>query len=597
MWQQEMGSAKRAEFMEDVVLGQAGHIEMFAFVQKGSTIVKVVHGVTRYLGRDAPELKKCIIGRVGEWTSTITPHLVQMPVNKSWEWRTVRIADNVTAWENYINAGGENKVKVFHPPAEAVTREVEVPMMALLPPPIAVYAHEKERTCYEMYLHTKMMGEDPNSGVTPEEVKFLMDFFMTCGQGQGGEHKHALQDSFKAVISVSPGFTKWTTTSMEAYLGKTPISQAVSPQAQSQGVHFSTNTPIQQQAAQAFNAEIGGHKQAAEETKKKADDSTVLSEYGMAALMGFCGVNNWREVPALYVVLQRVKDNGEARDVILEGMMQWQTENGIEIHQNIFLPEDFIKNVRAIRPNPTKMVGTSRVSDVEFTNLVCLPLRPAEIEAKIIADQAATSTEANRTKSEKEKQLKGESRNPPDNYWGVKLNVATTAALVSVCYGEKNRLYANLMHIYEILKEDMVVQASMAFTPFYCRQITWAIIDDMKSYFAKRLMPEQLKSGYVSFPKSKLADIFSDIQFQRPIFRRTLPYSWRDTSQVGANEGLGDGGGQDKKKQGGGKGGYNGGSNGGTLGTFSGASMSRSQQQTGYTNSPSHTPLFVPVCV
>ena len=83
--------------MEDVVSGQAGHIEMFAFVvQKDSTIVKVVHGVTRYLRRDAPELKRCVIGRVGEWTSTTTPYLVLMPAN-TWEWRTVKICDDVTA--------------------------------------------------------------------------------------------------------------------------------------------------------------------------------------------------------------------------------------------------------------------------------------------------------------------------------------------------------------------------------------------------------------------------------------------------------------------------------------------------------------------
>ena len=587
MWQQETGSAKKAEFMEDVVSGQAGHIEMFAFVQKGSTIVKVVHGVTRYLGRDAPELKRCVIGRVGEWTSTTTPHLVLMPANKSWEWRTTQICDDVTAWENYINAGGENKIKVFHPPAESQTKEVEAPIMALLPPPLAEYAHEKERTCYEMYLQTKKLGEDPNSGVTLQDVEFLMDFFMVCGQSEKGEHKHALQDGFKAVISVSPGFTKWTTMGMEAYLGQKPIPQVVSQH--SPGVHFSDSTSIKQQATQSFQDKTGEQKQPSDEAKKKTDDSNMLSEYGMAALMGFCGVNNWREVPALYVVLQRVKDNGEARDIILEGMQQWQTDNGIEIHQNIFLPEDLIKNIRAIKPNPTKTFGTSRVSDVEFTNLVCLPLRAAEIEAKLIAEQAAASTEANRTKNEKEKQLKGESRNPPENYWGVKLNVATTAALVSVCYGEKNRLYANLMHIYEVLKEESVVQQSFAFTPLYCRQITWAIIEDMKSYFAKRLMPEQLKSGYIIFPKSKLSDIFSDIQFLRPIVRRTLPYSWRDTSPSGLSEGLGDGGvadnGTSKKKQGG-KGGVNGGSGGGMPSAFSGYAMFGGQQQPGYIPPP-----------
>ena len=56
LWQWEAGAggnAKKAEFVEEVVSGQAGNIEMFSFVQKGSTIVKMFHGITRYMGRDA----------------------------------------------------------------------------------------------------------------------------------------------------------------------------------------------------------------------------------------------------------------------------------------------------------------------------------------------------------------------------------------------------------------------------------------------------------------------------------------------------------------------------------------------------------------
>ena len=106
--------------------------------------------------------------------------------------------------------GEDNRFKVFHLPTETQTIDVEAPIMALLPPPSAKYDHEKERTCYEieMYLHTKKLGEDPNSGVTLEHVLFLKDFFMSCGQDERGEHKQALKDSFKAVISVSLGFTK-----------------------------------------------------------------------------------------------------------------------------------------------------------------------------------------------------------------------------------------------------------------------------------------------------------------------------------------------------------------------------------------------------
>eukprot|EP00956_Cyclotella_meneghiniana_P013398 scaffold19350_cov63-Cyclotella_meneghiniana.AAC.1 len=163
----------------------------------------------------------------------------------------------------------------------------------------------------------------------------------------------------------------------------------------------------------------------------------------------------------------------------------------------------------------------------------------------MFAEQAASSTEANRTKNEKEKQLKGESRDPPSNYWGVKQNVATTAALTSVCYGEKN--------------QDTVAQATLAFTPAYCRQITWAIIDDMKTYFGKRVMPEAFKKGFVVYPQTKLSDIFADIQFLREINRRTLPYSWRDTSGEAPGEAFGGtggaNGGTSKKKAGGGRGG------------------------------------------
>eukprot|EP00956_Cyclotella_meneghiniana_P014944 scaffold22644_cov44-Cyclotella_meneghiniana.AAC.8 len=139
LWQWEAGArgnAKKAEFVEEVVSGQAGHIEMFSFVQKGYTIVKMVHGITRYLGRDALELKRSIIGLVGEWTSTMTPHLLQMPVNKSWEWRKVKICEDATAWENHDNAGGGNKYKVFQRSAETQTKakEVEMPIMAYCPP-------------------------------------------------------------------------------------------------------------------------------------------------------------------------------------------------------------------------------------------------------------------------------------------------------------------------------------------------------------------------------------------------------------------------------------------------------------------------------
>lgn len=65
------------------------------------------------------------------------------------------------------------------------------------------------------------------------------------------------------------------------------MTQMVS--SQTLGVNCSDNTSIHQQATQAFKANIGEQKQVSKETKKKTDDSSILSEYEMTALMGFCG--------------------------------------------------------------------------------------------------------------------------------------------------------------------------------------------------------------------------------------------------------------------------------------------------------------------
>lgn len=87
----------------------------------------------------------------------------------------------------------------------------------------------------------------------------------------------------------------------------------------------------------------------------------------MAALMGFCGVSNWRDIPDLYVILKDVKVMIHARNLIRQGIEAWSTKNGIEIYESIYLSEELIKNIWGIKPNPTETVGILKVSDVAVT--------------------------------------------------------------------------------------------------------------------------------------------------------------------------------------------------------------------------------------
>lgn len=312
LWQPEYGSAKKEDFREEVILGHSANILMLACVQKDSPVVKLAHGVTKYkyLGRDAPELKKTFLGRVGEWTPGNTPHIVELPEKKTWEWKKIDFHNDLEGWQNYVSSSPDKKFKLFSPGANTPKKDKEIPLMAYLPPPMAVYAHEEEHTCLEMYLFCKTMLDDPDSGFEVEHLEFLMDFFMAAGQSQrgtgAGAHKSALQESFKAVISVNPKFLQWANQHLSAYLGQTPLPPSptvATPTSmlQQQGAFLQAAghvlTHLSKQQAKAYE----------QQEKKKADTGALLSEYAVAALMGYCRVTSWRDIPVLYVLLRTVK--------------------------------------------------------------------------------------------------------------------------------------------------------------------------------------------------------------------------------------------------------------------------------------------------
>ena len=529
LWQKDAGSTNKADFKDEVLFRD--NIVCIGFLQKNSPIVKVVHGVTVYHGNDAPELKKKLLGRVGEWTEDTTPFLVELPVQKAWDWVKVKYCDDLEAWKNFETASVQNRLSLFRSTGDMA--EEEVPYMFVLPPRVALMAIKKECTCLELYLEVLRMEQDPESQIGPEHTELLKKCLMAGGQSQGGgtgAQGNALQDKATAVMNVSKGFTRWSKNNMSAYLGQAPSKKKVVLQ-----------TPVQQDPG--MRMAVARMEQAADRAEKALQDKTVpkekgklLDEHQLASLKGFAGTTDWRKLPALYVVIKDCSDNIDARTKILRGMEKWSKDKGIEIDAAVALSEDLIKNIRAVRPNPFDTVGTSRTTDVIVSNMTCLPKSAAEMEKMFIGESAAGSTEANRTMKEREKQLKGESRRPPGSYFELKLNIATTCALVAVCYGELNELYKNLINIYSLLNSKGVMQHKLKFTELLCRQITWAIYDDMRSYFSCRLMPEDFLKPTIDWPESDMCDIYSNVKNLQPIYRPNFPLSWQ--CEVPVNLGL-----------------------------------------------------------
>jgi hypothetical protein len=280
----------------------------------------------------------------------------------------------------------------------------------------------------------------------------------------------------------------------------------------------------------------GGQNRALIESAKKSEESKPYNEFDMAALMGYCGVTQPDHVPGLWPQLKQAKKVADQRALILNAMEQWAYDERKEIDTAFFLSKEVVEDIIKIQPNDTNTVGMNSTSARGVSNLVVLPRRMAEIEAMMKMEEAIDKTEMSRTLREAEKLAKTETRAPPRTYYTLKLNVATYAALVFVLYGRYCNLYKKLMVIYGILCSKEVNTCRDAFKPMICKQITWAIYDDSRSFFAKRLLPEHFEMRDIPFPTSMLDDIYTSVRYINKIERPTFPPSWLESEKPAIEE-------------------------------------------------------------
>lgn len=121
--------------------------------------------------------------------------------------------------------------------------------------------------------------------------------------------------------------------------------------------------------------------------------------------------------------------------------------------------------------------------------MICLPHTAKEIEKRKLQEQARDGCEL--TYKEKWALTCSKStRNPPQGYYTLRLMVATTCLLLYTLYGRKCDLYIKFLKIINILKEKPMKDQSAGFTAMECRTYIWAMYDDCRTFFCRKLLPQ-----------------------------------------------------------------------------------------------------------
>ena len=127
---------------------------------------------------------------------------------------------------------------------------------------------------------------------------------------------------------------------------------------------------------------------------------------------------------------------------------------------------------------------------------------------------------------EKEKKV-----SPASDYMQLKLNIGTFCALLFALFGEKCDYYRELFKLHNILDRKECFTIRDAYTKEVCARITWAIIDDGRSFFGRNPIASDFAPGAQPFQflVSCLGAITDAVRNAQPIGKAAFPPQWRTT--------------------------------------------------------------------
>jgi hypothetical protein len=110
----------------------------------------------------------------------------------------------------------------------------------------------------------------------------------------------------------------------------------------------------------------------------------------------------------------------------------------------------------------------------------------------------------------------------------LKLNIGTFCALLRALFGNQCNYYKELMKIHRVLDCKECFTIRDAYTKEICARISWAIIDDGRSFFGRNPVSSDFTPGMAfQFSVSCLDSIMDAVRNALPVQRATFPKQWK----------------------------------------------------------------------
>lgn len=550
-WQRRVeGDPARINQWKDT-MGSIQDFKAYLFVKPGSCFVTVVHSPMKFAAISAAtmHLQGRVIGFVGDRTATREPSPILFPTIKTWQWVKETVCADGPALIKYYeddpvrigtlwpgDGGSEDEKRELHAP-----RLLSIPLWLL----DRIRKEGRAMMPYEIarivVTHIEEVGDQTYATAWSTVVAWCM---LASQANAAGES--LVSFSIEAITEVEDEYLgKWLEQRLDTTLGPRPgrggtpgMTSQIGPTGQTAQATLAAD--IGKGVALGLRA-LGGPMMPAQaqSTTKEGDDKTRYSDDDIAAIMGFSHVHRGDQVQPIWTTLNNAKQKNFDifRRQLLARMTDWSYQRRIPIDTGVFLDVDVVKAIVDLKFNPGEGVAHLTSAAKGLSILACRGRTTGEIERQKEREEALTATEKTRQLDEFLRLQKDQRRAPADTFLELKNNIATFMGLIWVLFGSECDYYKGLRNVYATMDLRDVMAIKSHFTAEQCRRITWAIIDDGRSYFdnVKTTLDFSANTNIV-FPQSYLIDIVKNVRYGIPVERANFPSEWLSQRKMNAQE-------------------------------------------------------------
>jgi len=280
-------------------------------------------------------------------------------------------------------------------------------------------------------------------------------------------------------------------------------------------------------AAQVGTAEPIGGGDTALATGKGFDQDQI------AKLKDVCGVRVGAHIPTIWAVIQASK--GKSYDSycahIAKAMESWARVNHIELDKSIHLDSKFFNDLVALRFNPGGQVVQYQSAARGMSMLACQSVSAVDAEYSRDWEEAVAHTKSTRSLDDLLKISRKKTVAPAGSYSEIKLNIGMYCGLLWSLFGEHCDYYKELLKIYPVLDRQECFSIREAYTKEVCARITWAILDDGRSFFGQTVVAADFAPGARGPQATSYLEAITDsVRNANLVQRATVPWEWMSHS-------------------------------------------------------------------